>query len=185
MGVGEYTDVVSLVFPSSKERLWSVSVDSYPISLAFSPDGHLLAVATCESFVYAIDTLTGTIVQRFGGFESQVRQVGFSFDGRVLAIASETLLEARDTTQWDVVCRAKELPGLIYSISMCPRDDRLAVGFDDGAIEIWTLEGLGMLLRLLGHDDFIYSLDWSLDGRFLASGGDDGTVRIWTLAEAT
>lgn len=36
---------------------------------------------------------------------------------------------------------------------------------------------------LLGHDQDIYSLDFSRDGRILASGSGDRTTRIWNMAD--
>jgi WD40 repeat protein len=65
----------------------------------------------------------------------------------------------------------------------------MAVGMTSGAIEIWDVSNIGLangrpkrIATLEGHDDVIYSLDFSADGRTLASGSSDGTVKLWNVA---
>ena len=36
-----------------------------------------------------------------------------------------------------------------------------------------------------GHEQEVYSLDFSLDGRFIVSGSGDKTVRIWEIIDGT
>lgn len=83
---------------------------------------------------------------------------------------------------------------------MCPPDGRrVAVGCDDSAVRIFSMEywtslngtgsvddGLGAsnnesVTVLLGHKRGlpIFDLDWNKDGRTLLSAGGDGTIRIW------
>ena len=83
----------------------------------------------------------------------------------------------------------------IVSASICPPDGRkVAVGCDDAAVRIWSLDksskstqhdpssssSLGdSSLVLLGHKNGfpVFDVDWTRDGRTLLSAGGDGTVR--------
>jgi len=95
----------------------------------------------------------------------------------------------------------------ITSASICPPDGRrVAVGCDDGAVRIWSLDGrstedssaskqqqqdangssnassLGeSSMVLLGHKNGfpVFDVDWTRNGRTLLSAGGDGTVRLW------
>jgi WD40 repeat protein len=48
-------------------------------------------------------------------------------------------------------------------------------------IRIWDAATYGERFSLAGHDDWVFSLAFSPDGRRLVSGAGDGTLRIWDL----
>ncbi|MFO0891592.1 MAG: serine/threonine-protein kinase [Isosphaeraceae bacterium] len=53
----------------------------------------------------------------------------------------------------------------------------------DRTIRVWDINSGAVVHRLDGHDDTVYALAISPDGRLLASGSTDRTVRIWRLAD--
>ena len=87
----------------------------------------------------------------------------------------------------------------ITSASICPPDGRkVAVGCDDAAVRIWSLDrpskgsskegssssgsALGEpSLVLLGHKNGfpVFDVDWTRNGRTLLSAGGDGSIRLW------
>lgn len=74
--------------------------------------------------------------------------------------------------------------GAIPLESAMSHDGRyLAVGFVDGAIEVWSPAGPTKLAELRGHTAQLSALAFSPDGRWLYSGSWDADVRVWSLAE--
>ena len=84
----------------------------------------------------------------------------------------------------------------ITSASICPPDGRkVAVGCDDAAVRIFSLDGTSSKknegtgassigepsMVLLGHKNGfpVFDVDWTRNGRTLLSAGGDGTVRLW------
>jgi WD40 repeat protein/serine/threonine protein kinase len=63
------------------------------------------------------------------------------------------------------------------------RDGRLlAIGTTNFAIKIWDMVVQRYVQTLLGHSWYVYTFDFSADGKYLASSSWDGDIRIWEVA---
>ncbi|KAJ9121335.1 hypothetical protein QFC24_004671 [Naganishia onofrii] len=58
----------------------------------------------------------------------------------------------------------------------------LATGAEDRQIRIWDIAKGRIKHLLVGHNQEIYSLDFSQDGQFLVSGSGDKSARIWDIS---
>ncbi|WWC65240.1 uncharacterized protein I303_107857 [Kwoniella dejecticola CBS 10117] len=58
----------------------------------------------------------------------------------------------------------------------------LAVGGNDGIVEIWDVETRGMIRMLEGHVKAVGGLSWSRNNRYLLSCSLDATAIIWDLS---
>ncbi len=57
----------------------------------------------------------------------------------------------------------------------------MASGSNDKTIKLWSLETQKEVATLQGHNDCVYSVAFSPDGKYLASGSEDKTVKLWHL----
>jgi WD40 repeat protein len=64
-------------------------------------------------------------------------------------------------------------------VAFTPDGSRLFSGGRDSSIRIWDTATGEEFGPLLGHKNYVYSLDISDDGKRLVSGSGDKTVRIW------
>lgn len=171
-----------------------------PTSMAFSPDGSTLAVATGASGWELRDARTGaSLPGRVPSGSAPSADDGpgagplsLSPDGRRAATTDDTL----GLRIWDVASgrqvgplleRGLQRPYTSMStdsaVAWSPRGDRIAVASTNASLLIWTVGpagGHGEPLRIATAA--ISDVAWSADGRRLATTGWDGSVRFFDTA---
>jgi WD40 repeat protein len=75
-----------------------------------------------------------------------------------------------------------ELSSAVWTLAFAPKGRTIAVGRDDGKIQLWDIATQQLKLKLKGHSDRVLSLALSPNGTQVASAGNDRTVRLWDVA---
>ena len=116
------------------------------------------------------------------GHDSQVNDVAFSPDGRLLASggSDRTLriwnADTRETIGEPMTGHAQ----VVFSVAFSPDGQRLVSGSWDSSVRVWnvgTRQPIGAALT--GHRGYVFGVAYSPDGNRIASGGEDGSVRLW------
>lgn len=155
-------------------------------SLAYSPDGKLLAAATGRK-VSLFDAATGKVAATLGDHPGPLTSVRFSPDGQSLVASGGRPGMFGAVTVWDVKAKTRryDLKGhtdTILSADVSPDGKMLATSSYDRLILLWDLAQGKLLRPLKDHTDAVYSVTFSPDGRWLASAGADRTIKLWDLA---
>jgi WD40 repeat protein len=181
--------VWDLTASGGRER-FHVDHSSAAWSVAFSPDGSLLAVAggIADPTVKVYDARTGGLLHTLGGHAERVGCVAFHPGGRRLASCSQD----QTVRIWELD-RGKEVltlrghQDLVTRVVFDPKGWWLASSGDDGTLRVWDGippgEGPGRpCVTLRGHTHKVFGLAFSPDGQQLASASQDRTVRVWDVA---
>jgi WD40 repeat protein len=160
-------------------------------SVAFSPDGGLVASAGDDRKVILWDSATGLKQRTLDGFDDAISEIAFSPNKVWLATgSSHSVVSARgDNTIkiWEVSTgrNVRTLTGhrhYVGAIAFNSDGSLLVSGSDDKSLKLWD-PFTGRLLRTLtGHTGRVFNVAVSSDNRWIASGSDDGTVRLWEAA---
>ena len=154
-------------------------------SVAFSPDGKLLAAGTKDA-VQLIDVETKAIVREVPTKSGQVRAVVFSLDGMTLVTGSYQNLSVWNAATGELVKSFKGHRGYVTGVAFSPEGSRLATACEDEVARVWKLDGDETPLLFKAHKLPVTGVAWSADGKWLAtSAGDEtrptkaGEVKVW------
>ena len=148
-------------------------------SVAFSPDGVLLASAGVEGTVKIWDAGSGQELRNLTGHNSAVWSVAFSADGSRLASAShDGTVKLWDATSGVELRSLNGHTGHVLGIAFSRDGSWLASTDINGVVKLWDAANGHELHTLKGHTSAVPSVAFSLDGSRLASAGVDRTVRI-------
>ena len=132
----------------------------------------------------AIDRASGTLLTTLQGHISTVSGLAFGSDGQTIVSASwdRTLrLWSRRGVLWNVL---NEPIHRLWTAQYSPDGKVLAVGGENGAIELWNAEGTSKR-SFIGHSNTIFDLSFSPQTKnpLLASASADNTIRLWSLTD--
>lgn len=149
-------------------------------TVAFSPDGKLLASGGVDGSVELWSVEAGSRTAAFEGHKSYVNSVAFSPDGKYLVSASaDKTIKIWDLADGSCVKTLAGHKDYVWAAAFFPDGERIASGGDDRTVRLWRVKDGKNYKILRGHTGYIHSLSISSDGRFVASGGTDALVKIW------
>ena len=160
-------------------------------SIAFSPDGQLLASGSADDGTIKLwDVETGQNIATFTEKpqpRSSMLCVVFSPDGTKLAVGSVAGIKLLKVptgehiyTQQHIDFGKLEFPARIFSVAFSPDGTKLASASWDG-VKLWEVETGQNITTLRGHTRVVSSVAFSPDGLTFASDSVDG-VQVWEAA---
>ena len=162
------------------------------ISLAFSPDGFLLALGDKNGIITLLDTVTGEVKQEITsiGVNPQepravvptVDELVFSPDGRTLVYrSSDSVVRMWNPDTGEQIGKLAgsipDLNQLIFSVD----SSLIAAGDNFGNIYVWDANTGAQLKTFSEKRTIVTALAFSPDLRTIASSSRDGSIRVWNI----
>ncbi len=152
-------------------------------TVAFSPDGKLLASGGDDNAVILWDVADGSEHKAFVEHSKSVTSVAFSPDGKLLA---STSLDGY-VRLWHVSSESRRISlrhgGWVESVAFSPNGELLVSGGGDqgGSVILWDVSQKHDIATFSGHAGLVESVAFSPDGRMLASASRDKTIKLWDV----
>lgn len=177
-------------------RVTQIDLEGGAVTLAFSPDGRVLATGLQDGVVSFRNVATQK-KSRMSGYDGKVTHTSWSANGRYLATAASG---ASTTVVWDFSGKGPEgstplqlgtHTDRLEAVEFQPGDKALATAARDGRLALWwpspayrvTREGapLPQALDVQSIDGVPALLRWSPDGRRIALACTDGRIALFDV----
>ncbi len=176
--------VTTIGFPAGAPIIDRFSGAGPIVAVTFAGPDDLLIGASANGALRVEDpnlSLVGEVVQ---AHSQSIVDIGAASHSPLLA----TLGRDQLVRLWRIGADSAGLPTLTLDdgvkalgIAFDPKQNRVAVGGSDGVVRLWDI-GSGMKPVLLrGHENQIWAVAFSKDGRILATGDRDGQVQVWNM----
>ena len=156
------------------------------VSIAFSPDGQMLASGSLENTVRIWQVRTGQVLQTINTGYNTLWNLAYSPDGQMLAISGEDSNGNPAIKLWtaydgQIALTLNAPKARVRSMAFSPNGEMLASAGDDQAITIWRVRDGRILKTLSDPRSTVYSVAFSPDGKYLATGSADHVIRIYRV----
>ena len=180
--------------------------DETVTSIAFSPDGEILASGSNDKTVRFWDVKTGQLIRTLNGHEDEVKAIAFFPNGKILVSVTwngfirfwnvqtgELIRTFAHKIPYRTIYGLSQKNSILWAVAISPDGKSMATGGQyrknssesvwngriwSGTVRLWNLPKGESLRNLEWHYDAVYTLAFSNDSKIIASGSADKTIQF-------
>lgn len=146
-----------------------------------------LAISTVEGSVILVDLTKGETLATLKSAQNQqvvASCVDISGDGKFVACGLDSgrvhvYSTATGRLSYTLPCHNMSP----RAVKISPMNTLVAVAGDSETISLFTLNGGDLIGTFVGHESWVFALDWNLSGSLLLSVSQDGKAKVWSIED--
>ncbi|MBS1681201.1 MAG: WD40 repeat domain-containing protein [Bacteroidetes bacterium] len=103
-----------------------------------------------------------------------------SSQNKLIVCSGNGMLTVVDIEKWSIQKQVILSERSARSVSVNPFAGEIAVGFSDHQIRVFDLDSLQEKVKIKAHNNSVFALSYSPDGKFLLSGARDAKLKVWS-----
>jgi WD40 repeat protein len=167
------------------QKMLSSTQLPFVFSVAFSPDGSLVAGGYFDNVIRIWQASDGALVKTLEGAKSLMFDVRFAPDGKNIAARSVDGFVRVWQLSDGAITKSFDYGYSISSLAVSPDGNNLAVGGETNDVPIKKVSDGSLVTDLSRHSNRITSVTYSSDGTKLADASVDGYARLWDLSDTS
>jgi|GEM_PF-1966540 len=153
-------------------------------SVAFSPNGQLLASGGADRLVILWDLANYSPLLKLEGHTKQLRSVTFSPNGKILASGGLDKI----VILWNVEIgqqfhQFEGFPLGVLSVTFSPDGKILVAATASGTITLFDMDTLKLITQFEENNYSVNQVAFSPNGRILAAAKSDGIITLWDIEQ--
>ncbi|KAG8005586.1 Apoptotic protease-activating factor 1 [Nibea albiflora] len=182
------SNLLALAFSNYAVELWDLEANkkmadcsghlSWVQRVQFSPDGSQLLSCSYDQTIRLwetkkVHTTSAVCLKR----DSDV----LFNDEEIIVSAADNCnrLQVRDGRTGSVLFQSEEKPSRIRCTAMCRQPSAVALGQEDGTVQVLEVPSGKILATLEGHTKTVLHCQFCQDGQTLITSSEDTTIRVW------
>jgi len=184
LACGGLNSAIKMIPAGGNDQIYELNGHSGRIkSLIFSYDGKFLYSAALDGKVLKWD-LTARTSTDLETDMMEITSIDLSSNNRYLAGINDQGRGLVWNPEQSTEKFRIESPGKkIRNIRFKPDQDQVAVGYDDGMVELWDIAGRKKISEFRAHAGEISDIRFSTRQPQMATAGNDGTLKIWDTGD--
>ena len=187
--VSFYDGIIKIWNTSDGTEMRTIPVGATNVlSVAWSPQGNTIAVATNNKFIQILRISDGYLLSTLKTNSSYVSSIAFSPDGKTLASGNwdkGDIIQLWNTSDGRLIDTLRGHTQKISTIAFSLDGTILASGGEDKTIKLWKLSDNTLIKSIPAHNGEVLSVNFSPDGKTLVSGSLDSTIKLWHAVDGS
>lgn len=107
-----------------------------------------------------------------------------SFDKKIFVAAGDGVVYVVDNEGWNILDRLKYAQKSARTVAINRQSNELVVGYSDNFIRVFDLHDHSLKYEWSAHDNSVFTLQFTPDGKFLLSGSRDAHMKVWASSSS-